>query len=178
MRPAALPVLGHAHARQARRPPLAIVRDAPVLRAAHAADAPAVHALLEQFVGFGLLLPRTLEQVARSIDDYIVAVEGDRIVGSVALRRYSPALAEIGALAVAPHLHGTGLGRRLVEAAVAIAREDGLARVFALTMQDGFFRRLGFEAADIAEFPQKVALDCSACSRRHACAEKAVALAP
>jgi hypothetical protein len=70
---------------------------------------------------------------------------------------------------------GTGLGRRAVETLVHDARALGLQRVFALTLQDRFFHRLGFETVAISEFPEKVAADCSTCSRRATCAEIAVA---
>jgi amino-acid N-acetyltransferase len=183
--PSALPVLKHVHRAplatgQQRRPPLTIVRDAdgaPSLRSAAAADAACIHALLERFVGVGLLLPRSEAQVLDAIADFIVAVEGDRVVGSVALRSYSPQLAEIGALAVADELQGTGLGCRLVEAAVQEARSRGVRCVFALTMQVGFFHRLGFATAELAQFPQKLAADCASCARRTVCTEVAVALA-
>jgi N-acetylglutamate synthase-like GNAT family acetyltransferase len=179
--PSALPVLD-AHALVPRRPlrplrpSLSVVRDAPLLRAALPSDVVHVHEHLQQFVGPGVLLPRSEAQVTRDIADFTVAVEGAAIVGTVALRTYSAELAEIGALAVAPHLQGTGVGRRLVEAAVTRARTAGLHRVFALTLEEGFFQRLGFVTTDIAAFPQKIAADCSTCGRRPTCAERAVVL--
>jgi amino-acid N-acetyltransferase len=178
MTPVALPVLDARAARPPRRAHLVLVRtDEPVaLRAAEGADIAAVHALLQRFVGNGGLLPRTREQVAGMIGDFVVATRAGRIVGCGALRRYSPGLAEIVALAVAEEMHGAGIGRRLVEQLVERARAAGVGRLFALTTQDGFFQRLGFQATTTAEFPQKVAADCSTCARRYACVETAVAL--
>lgn len=178
---AALPVLEHVvrngieHARATR--PLAIVNTeaALYLRRAEPSDAREIHALLETFVAHGQLLPRTLRQVYRTIRDYAVAIEDGRIVGCAALRIYSAEVAEIGALAVAPDRHGSGIGRRLVETLVHDGRTLGLRRVFALTLQDGFFHRLGFETTFIAEFPEKVSADCNACARRATCSEIAVA---
>ena len=71
------------------------------LRHAQPADAPAIHALLETYVREGRLLPRTLEQVYQSIRDFVVAVDGETIIGCGALRIYTESLAEVGALAVA-----------------------------------------------------------------------------
>lgn len=184
MTPLALPVVeaGTLHGTPGwwrGRPALTLVRDAPLtpaLRRAEPADAAAVHALLEIFVARGLLLPRSVRQVQRTIRDYVVAVDGGRVVGSVALRYYSEELAEVSALAVAEQEQGSGIGRRLVEAVIADARGLGLRRLFALTLQDGFFRRLGFTVASIGEFPQKVATDCSSCPRRQGCGEIVVAL--
>jgi N-acetylglutamate synthase-like GNAT family acetyltransferase len=48
--------------------------------------------------------------------------------------------------------------------------------VFALTLRDSFFHRLGFETLPISAFPEKIAADCTGCARRTACNEIAVAL--
>lgn len=176
-----LPVLEHVvrtgleHARATR--PLSIVPGASALylRRAEPSDAREIHALLENFVAVGQLLPRTLKQVYRTIRDYVVAVEDGRIVGCAALRIYSVDVAEIGALAVRMQRHGGGIGSRLVDALIRDAQMLGLRRVFALTLQDGFFHRLGFETTLVSEFPEKVSADCIACSRRAACREIAVA---
>jgi amino-acid N-acetyltransferase len=183
VRTVALPVLQravrHGLERQRQsRPVLVLVPDAPrqTIRGATPADAAAIHALQQGFVARGLLLPRSLEQIYRTIRDFVVAVEDDQVVGCVALRIYSEELAEVGALAVAEARHGTGVGRRLVQTLLAEARALGLRRVFALTLQDGFFHRLGFETVRINEFPAKIAADCAVCARRSACSEIAVAL--
>jgi amino-acid N-acetyltransferase len=177
----ALPVLdriGRRRLEQARESRLvAIVRDDGVfVRRAEPADAQELHALLEQFVAPGMLLPRTLKQVYQSIRDFVVVVDSGRIVGAGALRIYSAELAEIGALAVATDHQGSGLGGRIVETLVHDARALGLHRVFALTLRDTFFHRLGFETVPIAKFPEKIAADCVGCARRAACIEIAVAL--
>jgi N-acetylglutamate synthase-like GNAT family acetyltransferase len=145
------------------------------MRRATTRDAAGIHALTEQWVGDGLLLPRTLEQVNRTIRDYVIALENGKVVACGALRIYSSASAEIGALAVAAHCQGLGLGRHVVEALVEDARLLGIARVFALTMQVEFFAKVGFEPTLVAEFPEKIAADCSVCSRRSHCVEVAVA---
>jgi amino-acid N-acetyltransferase len=176
----ALPVLdqivrnGLEQARESRR--VAIVRDDGLfVRRAEPSDARELHELLERYVAVGMLIPRSLKQVYRSIRDFLVVVDRGRIIGCGALRIYSAELAEVGALAVADEYQGTGLGRRVVETLVTDARSLGLQRVFALTMQDGFFHRLGFETVQISEFPEKIAADCVGCARRAACAEIAVA---
>jgi amino-acid N-acetyltransferase len=177
VRTAALPVLD-TYVAPPGRPALTVVRAAGgiALRRAVPADAVHVHTLLQRFVERQILLPRTLEQVTGSIDDFVVATEDGRVVGSAALRRYSVDLAEVVALAVAEQLHGAGIGRRLVEALLAQARAAGVRRAFALTTEAAFFHRLGFATTSIAEFPQKVAADCSSCARRRSCAEITVAL--
>lgn len=144
------------------------------LRPAQPADAPAIHALLETFVRDGALLPRTLEQVYQAIRDFVVAVDGEAIVGCGALRIYTESLGEIGALAVARDWQARGVGGRIVGALAAEAAALGIRRVIALTLQERFFHRQGFRTAPIAEFPEKIARDCARCAKRAGCIEIAV----
>jgi amino-acid N-acetyltransferase len=145
-----------------------------VLRPAQPSDAPAIHSLLESFVREGALLPRTLEQVHHAIRDYVVAVDGGRIVGCGALRIYTDSLAEVGALAVARDWQVRGVGRRIVGALREEARALGIRRVLALTLQERFFHRQGFRTTPIAAFPEKIARDCARCAKRVGCSEIAV----
>jgi len=144
------------------------------LRSAHRSDVPAMHELLSGYARMGRLLPRTIEQVAAERRQYVVAIENGRVVGCAALRVYDAGLAEVCALAVAASYQGRGLGRLLVQHLLDVAARRGIARVLALTLEDGFFERLGFERAGMAEFPQKYARDCASCARRATCPEVAV----
>ena len=163
---------------RASRPRLTLLnaarRTEPRLRTALPADAPAIHALLQNWVGEGKLLPRTLEQVHESIRDFVVVELEGGIVGCGALRMYSDSLAEVGALAISEHHQGLGLGRRVVEALKARAETLGIERVFALTTEEAFFHRLDFRGVSITAFPEKIARDCSSCARRPTCTEIAV----
>jgi len=164
---------GLEQARESRR--VAIVReDGVFVRRADPSDAAEIHALLERYVAPGMLIPRTLKQVYRSIRDFVVVIDRGVIVGCGALRIYTAELAEVGALAVSEEYRGTGLGKRVVETLVHDARALGLRRVFALTMEERFFHRCGFETTLISEFPEKVAADCATCARRQSCNEIAV----
>lgn len=156
-----------------RRVPVRIVPDV-VLRGARRADVVPIHELLSGYARMGRLLPRTIEQVSAEREQYVVAIENGRIVGCAALRVYDARLAEVCALAVAASYQGRGLGRLLVEHLVERAARRGVARVLALTLEDAFFERLGFERASMTEFPQKYARDCASCARRSTCPEVAV----
>jgi amino-acid N-acetyltransferase len=145
------------------------------LRRARTGDAPRIHALLERHVAEGIMLPRTLAQITRTIRDFVVVEQDGTLLGCGALRIHSAQAAEIGALAVAPGAQGSGIGRRLVDALVADARSVRVRRVFALTLQVAFFHRLGFETVDVRAFPEKIAADCAGCAKRTHCPEIAVA---
>ena len=142
-------------------PPAAVGADLPVfaIRRAHPADVPAMAALLDEYARQGFVLPRTLEQVYRHMREYVVAVEGGRLLGCAGLRIHNARVGEVVGVAVAAGWQGMGVGRRLVESVVQEARELGMSRVFAMTLQEAFFHRLGFRTVPLAEVPEKIAAD-------------------
>ncbi len=142
-----------------------------LLRPAGYRDVTALHELLDAYARQGLLLPRTPEQISRRIHEFTVAVDAHGIAGCAALRLYTPKLAELVALAVAERAQGQGIGRVLVESIVEEARHKGLRRLFALTLRERFFNRLGFQTRPMHQLPEKLAADCALCPKRHACNE-------
>jgi amino-acid N-acetyltransferase len=118
------------------------------------------------------MLRRSPEMVAMAIDDYLVAVD-DRghVLACGALKEYSPSVAEVAAIAVAPEAHGHGLGRRIVAAVEQLALKRGISDVFALTLQPEFFGAIGYTRVDRARYPEKIRRDCLSCARRFACNE-------
>jgi amino-acid N-acetyltransferase len=148
-----------------------------VVRPARISDMRQVEALVNGFARDNLMLPKTYDQLARLFREFFVAVDGEeRVVGCGALRVYSDDLAEVASLAVDESVHGAGIGRRLVERLIEEAGALGLKRVFALTLQEMFFHRLGFRTVPRELFPGKVWADCRSCPKLHACDEIAVAL--
>ena len=74
------------------------------------------------------------------------------------------------------HLRGKGVGRGLVEWTVSEVRRLGIRRLFALTYEQGFFGKLGFEVVTKDSLPLKVWSDCVRCPKRDGCDEIAVIL--
>jgi amino-acid N-acetyltransferase len=148
------------------------------VRPARLADVPALEVLQAPYVATGDLLPRSEYDLCRHIKEWVVvdAPGNESLIGCGALKIYSRDLGEIAGLAVRRDQQGTGLGRALVEALVAEARNHGLAQVFALTRKPDFFLRLGFRPAEKEQFPQKVWADCAKCPRQNCCDEIAVTL--
>ena len=147
------------------------------IRTARISDMRQVEALVNGFARDNLMLPKTYDQLARLFREFVVAVDGEeRVLGCGALRVYNQELAEIASLAVDESAHGAGIGRRIVERLIEEARALGLQTVFALTLQEAFFRRLGFAVVPRENFPGKVWADCRNCPKLHACDEIAVAL--
>ena len=117
-----------------------------VIRSAAAADITAIADLIKPFVDEGSLLERTYDEFEDLLPNFFVAVDEDgTIVGCAALEIYSRKLAEIRSLAVASSVQGQGVGRKLVEACVARAREQNILEIMAITASDAFFQSCGFD---------------------------------
>src|SRR5947209_5282801 len=143
-----------------------------LIRPAREAEAAEIARLNNVFAAEHLMLRRTPEQVALAIDDFVVAVdERGRISACGALKEYSPSVAEVAAIAVAPQAQGNGLGRQIVVAIESLAMKRGVMHVFALTLQPAFFEAMGYQRVDRARYPEKIRRDCLSCARRFACNE-------
>jgi N-acetylglutamate synthase-like GNAT family acetyltransferase len=143
-----------------------------MIRRARESDAEAISRLIAVFAAEALMLKRTPEMVALTIDDYVVAVTPrGEIVACGALKEYSPSVAEVAAIAVSRDVHGCGVGKAIVNAVEALALKRGVYDVFALTLQPAFFSAIGYERVDRARYPEKIRRDCLGCSRRFACNE-------
>jgi N-acetylglutamate synthase-like GNAT family acetyltransferase len=143
-----------------------------VIRSALSRDVEAIARLNNGYAADALMLRRTPEMIAMTIDDYVVATD-DRgtIIACGCLKEYSPSVAEVAAIAVARDAHGRGLGKAMVRAVEALALRRGVYDVFALTMQPDFFAAIGYQRVDRARYPEKIRRDCLACTRRFACTE-------
>jgi amino-acid N-acetyltransferase len=129
---------------------------APVVRSARRIDVEQIHQLVSQYVADGSMLPRTAEQIALNVENYIVAVNGHRVVACAALEEYSPSLAEVSSVAVAPTKHGNGLGTQVVLGVERLARARGIGEIFALSLIDRFFIALDYSPTAISRYPEKL----------------------
>ena len=144
-----------------------------VVRTAGAHDAVAIQSLLAGFGREGLLLSRTLDEIYSHLTDFEVVEGPNGLLGCGSLRIYGPELAEIRSLAVSKEFQGRGLGRRLVASLLAQAGRLEIKRVFALTFQRDFFRKVGFEPIEKEHLPQKIWYDCVGCPHFPDCREEA-----
>lgn len=79
---------------------------------------------------------------------HVVALMDGAVVGTVVLKPCGPTLLKLRQMAVAPAIGRTGLGRRLVGFAEAVARGRGCEHVemSARTSARGFYEKLGYGA--------------------------------
>ena len=116
-----------------------------LVRPAKTEDVQPLEEFIRPFVESDRLLPRTTGELTSLIEHGFVAELQGRIAGFAALEVYSPKLAEIRSLAVAPIHQGRGIGRRLVDACIARAKELDILEVMAVTATEEFFQRCGFD---------------------------------
>ena len=99
-------------------------------------------------------LPLAQFALRRSSQERIwIAEKEGRIVGCVAIVKFSEKEAQLRWLLLHPDLWGRGLGRRLVEEALAFSRDAGYSSVFLWTVSTlpaaaGLYRSVGFRETE------------------------------
>ena len=149
-----------------------------IVRRARLKDVPLMMALLDEFVQQAEILPRSEDDVYRSIREWVIAETASetRLVGLGSLLVMGQNLAEIRSLVIKSGFQGQGIGRRIVDMLLEEAEALQIRRVFALTRKPGFFMKMGFSVTKIEKLPRKVRHDCVFCPVFHACDEVAVIL--
>ena len=138
-------------------------------------DVKSIHTLLNHFAAKSLLLGRSISSLYDHLRDFIVYCDNDgRVIGVCALHITWENLAEIRSLAVLEEFQTRGIGAQLVAACLAEARELGIAQIFTLTYQAGFFRKQGFADVDKRDLPHKIWSDCINCHKFPDCDEDAL----
>jgi amino-acid N-acetyltransferase len=156
-------------------PRLQVAPDAAVaVRRARVGDVPRLYEIINFYATRGDMLPKTLDQLYNRVRNFNVAEAGGEVVGCAALHITWADLAEVVSVAVHPDFQGRRLGRLLVEPLYDEARELGIPTLFTLTLQVGFFSRLGFREVPKLRLPHKIWQDCSSCFKQDRCDEIAM----
>jgi len=145
------------------------------IRKATSDDAEQILALLSPYVKKGILLPRSKEEIEKTSDSFTVAIAQKKIIGVVSQYKYNTKLFEIRSLAVDSRYHHKGIGKQLVEHAVNdILQQHKDAKIFCLTYNPSFFKKVGFMAVAKETLPDKIWKDCQYCQHRDNCTETAM----
>jgi len=145
-----------------------------MIRKAMIKDVKTMQLLINQYADSGQMLPRALNEFYENLRDFHVYEEEGMIIGVCALHISWDGLAEIRSLAVRKDKMNRGIGSELVRQCLAEAAELLVERVFALTYQDGFFKKIGFADVDKKELPHKIWNDCLSCIKFPNCDESAL----
>ena len=144
------------------------------VRSAKISDVKAIYSLINYYAEQDKILFRSMADIYENLQSFLVAELNGKMVGCCALQVIWSDLAEIKSLAVDEANKGTGVGKALVTAGLEQAAELGLTRVFALTLDPGFFEKLGFRRIEKETLPMKVWSDCAKCPKQQNCDEIAV----
>ena len=124
------------------------------VRAMEQTDIPSVLAIMKPFVESGKLLPRSEEQVAASLEDYIVYELDGGVHACAALHFYDDGQAEIAAVAVDENYAHMGIGPKLIDSLIDQAEEGGAESIFIMTTQPAdWCEKLGFVEDSIESIP-------------------------
>lgn len=145
-----------------------------MIRKAKISDVKEIQSLVNHYADSGQMLPRTLNELYEDLRDFHVFEENGSLIGVCALHVSWDGLAEIRSLAVRKDRIKSGIGTALVRQCLAEAAQLQAERVFVLTYQDGFFKKLGFTAVDKKELPHKIWTDCLNCVKFPDCDESAL----
>lgn len=115
------------------------------IRPARLDDLEAIETFIEPFVNARFLLPRTADELAGLLTTGFVAELDGEVVGFATLEMYSRKLGEIRSLCVARRLQGCGIGKRLTQACIDLARQHRIFEVMVVTSSEEFFRACGFD---------------------------------
>jgi len=144
------------------------------VRKARVEDAPAIHKLVNDFARREQMLPLSLGEVYERLRDFFVFEQDGAVVGCCALHLVWEDLAELRSLAVREDLQGRGIGRALAEACIAEAPGLGVRRIFVLSLNPGYFKKLGMVETAKETLPHKVWADCVKCPKFPNCDEVAL----
>jgi len=146
------------------------------LSKANLSDIPQMQKLVTKEVKDGVILNRSEDEVATNIRSYVLAKDGDDIVGYGALHIHSVRLAEIRSLIVDSSYRGKGIGKDIVEYALKEAKELQIKEdVLVLTYLPEFFKKLGFREINKEQIPEhKIWTDCINCIHFPVCNEVAL----
>lgn len=147
-----------------------------MVRRAKIIDVPDMVKLINIYAQKGEMLGRPMIELYESIRTFVVAEEDGKLVGCGSLAVIWNDIAEMRTVAVNADYHGRGIGRKIVRALIEDAQELQVPRVFCLTYQPGFFKKMGFYDIDKHELPHKVWKDCINCPKFPDCDENALIL--
>ena len=150
-------------------------RQAVTVRKAGAGDVPAIFNLIGYWAQQGKMLVRPMPSIFENLRDFYVAELEGSFVGTGSLHVLWGDIAEIRGLAVKPDTQAKGVGRSIVEACEAEAREIGIPVLFAWTYSVEFFEKCGFKLIDkTRELHPRVWSECLRCPFFVGCNENGV----
>ncbi len=154
-----------------------------IVRNAGFTDAEGIYSLIKAYPKE--LLPRPISDIAENIDRFIVCEWRGMVVGTVSwsilpeIGHVRHPSVEVKSLSVKKSLRKHGVGRLLVEAAIARIRILNPSQIICLTFTPGFFAKMGFHEVPKASLMHKLYMGCINCAKYDSpftCPEVAMAM--
>jgi len=119
-----------------------------IIRPARTGDVKQIRSIIDTFAAPGKMLEKETVTLFESVQEFVVAVDGNQVIGCGALHVLWEDLAEVRTVAVKEEFHKNGIGHQIIEAIIDRARLIGVERIFCLTFQTEFFGKHGFKVIE------------------------------
>ena len=114
------------------------------VRAARTSDVKGIRKLIDLYAPQRRILSKETVTLYESVQEFVVAVDGNQVVGCGAMHVLWEDVAEIRTVAVNEDLRGKGVGHQILEVLIERAKSVGVKKLFCLTFETEFFGRHGF----------------------------------
>jgi amino-acid N-acetyltransferase len=115
------------------------------VRAAKTSDIKGIRKLIDLYAPQRRILSKETVTLYESVQEFMVAIDGNEVVGCGALHVLWEDVAEVRTVAVTEALRGKGVGHQILEKLIERAKILGVKKLFCLTFETDFFGRHGFE---------------------------------
>lgn len=115
------------------------------VRAAKTSDIKGIRKLIDLYAPQRRILSKETVTLYESVQEFVVAIDGEEVVGCGALHVLWEDVAEVRTVAVTEELRGKGVGHQILEKLIERAKIIGVKKLFCLTFETEFFGRHGFE---------------------------------
>jgi len=115
------------------------------IRAARTSDVKGIRKLIDTYAPQRRILSKETVTLYESVQEFVVAVDGEKIVGCGAMHVLWEDVAEVRTVAVVEELRGKGVGHQILLKLIERAEGVGVKRIFCLTFETEFFGRHGFK---------------------------------
>jgi len=126
------------------------------IRAARTSDVKGIRKLIDLYAPQRRILSKETVTLYESVQEFVVAVDGDKIVGCGAMHVLWEDVAEVRTVAVAEELRGKGVGHQILLKLIERAEAVGVKKIFCLTFETDFFGRHGFKEIEGAPVEPEV----------------------
>ena len=126
------------------------------IRSAKTSDVKGIRQLIDLYAPQRRILSKETVTLYESVQEFVVAIDGDDVVGCGAMHVLWEDVAEVRTVAVSEALRGKGVGHQILEQLIDRARVVGVKKIFCLTFETEFFGRHGFVEIEGTPVSQEV----------------------